>query len=224
MDVIVKGLSKRYGDKVVFSDFSAVFKEGKVTCVLGKSGVGKTTLLNCIAKILPFEGEISGVDGASFVFQEDRLLSNLTVYDNLAFAVKCDKNKIKEALASVDLIDKATSYPDELSGGQKKRVSLARAFLSDKKLILLDEPTNSLDVGLKYKTYKLFVELMEKYGRTAIYVTHDIDEALTVADEIYLINQSGVCYSAEIKGDKDQRRASAPQNLSVREKLMEYLV
>ncbi len=224
MDVTVKGLCKRYGEKEVLTDFSAVFKEGKVTCVLGKSGIGKTTLLNCIAKTTSYEGTISGVNGVSFVFQEDRLLSNLTVYDNLSFAVKCDGKKIKDALNSVDLIDNATSYPDELSGGQKKRVSLARAFLSDEKVILLDEPTNSLDIGLKFRTYSLFIDLINKYSKTAVYVTHDIDEAIIVADFIYVIDKNGVVFSAEITGEKEKNRLSDKKNIQLREKLLTYLV
>lgn len=222
MDIIVEKLSKRYGDKVVLDNFSATFEGGKVTAVMGRSGVGKTTLLNCIACLTDFDGKIEGVNGVSYIFQEDRLVPHLTVYDNLSLFYG-DREDIAAMLNAVGITEKAISFPRELSGGEKKRVALARAFLSDKKAMLLDEPMNSLDYGLKVKTYRLFTSLVKGSGITALYVTHDIDEALTVADEIKVISAEGVVYSHKMLGDKYLRELGDEECVLVRKELMNFL-
>lgn len=201
MSVEIKGLIKNYDSTEVFGGLNLTVKANKVTVIMGASGSGKTTLLNCIAGLTPYDGEISGVNGASFVFQEDRLVPFMSVYENLDFTLQKSvkkaerKEKILAMIKSVGLEDKINSVPDELSGGQKKRVSLARAFLSDSNLILMDEPLNSLDLGLKIKIAQLIETLTEKYNKTVIFVTHDIDEALTIADEIVVIGNGGALYS-----------------------------
>lgn len=224
MDITVKKLSKSYGDSPVLRDFSAVFSGGKVTALLGKSGVGKTTLLNCIASLTGYVGEICGVNGLSYVFQEDRLVPNLTVYGNLALTSGRGKRaEIKRILGFIGLTDKAHRLPEELSGGERKRVALARAFLSESDLMLLDEPTNSLDVGLKRRAWNYFNALMSEYSRTALYVTHDVDEALSVADEVCVINDCGIVYRKAIASDKPTRSFSSPDLVSVRESIYGYL-
>ena len=227
MDIIVKKLNKAFGDKVVLSGFDFTVEEGSTTVVMGKSGIGKTTLLNCIAKLIPYEGEILGVDGVSYVFQEDRLINHLTVYGNLDFSLsgKFSKQerveKIKEVLIDVELQDKASSYPSELSGGQKKRVALARAFLSPEKVLLMDEPMNSLDLGLKDRIFSVFNSLKNKYFKTVVFVTHDLDEALTVADKIVVINEVGEVYSHSF--EKGERDITSNECNEVRKELLKYL-
>lgn len=228
MDITVKKLNKSFGDKSVLSNFTLTVKEGATTVIMGKSGIGKTTLLNCIANLLPYEGEILGVDGVSYVFQEDRLINHLTVFDNLDFSLsgKMDKAKrvqnIKEVLLDVELDGKASAYPTELSGGQKKRVSLARAFLSPKQVLLMDEPMNSLDLGLKNRIFDVFNGLKSKYSKTVLFVTHDVDEALTVADRIIVIDESGEVYSHEfVKGERD---ITGEECNRVRKELIEKLL
>ncbi|MBO6262855.1 MAG: ATP-binding cassette domain-containing protein [Clostridia bacterium] len=226
MDIEIRELTKKYDSKSVFERFSVTYKSGKVTALMGKSGVGKTTLLNCIAKTLPFDGgSIGGANDVSFVFQEDRLIPHLNVYDNLDFICKDKKMKdgIVGVLKDVDMLDKIKSFPSELSGGQKKRVALARAFLSESKLMLLDEPMNSLDFGLKLKMYRLFLNLIKESGKTAIYVTHDIDEALSVADEISVISNSEEVYRYAFLSDKNERNISNEECVGVRRKLMNLL-
>ena len=226
MGVEIKGLIKNYDSTEVFGGLNLTVKANKVTVIMGASGSGKTTLLNCIAGLTPYDGEISGVNGASFVFQEDRLVPFMSVYENLDFTLQKSvnkaerKEKILAMIKSVGLEDKINSIPDELSGGQKKRVSLARAFLSDSNLILMDEPLNSLDLGLKIKIAQLIETLTEKYNKTVIFVTHDIDEALTIADEIVVIGNGGTVYSHEFISSAKGRNTLSDECNAVKGKLL----
>lgn len=226
MSVEIKGLIKNYDSTEVFGGLNLTVKDNKVTVIMGASGSGKTTLLNCIAGLTPYDGEISGVNGASFVFQEDRLVPFMSVYENLDFTLQKSvkkaerKEKILAMIESVGLEDKINSVPDELSGGQKKRVSLARAFLSDSNLILMDEPLNSLDLGLKIKIAQLIETLTEKYNKTVIFVTHDIDEALTIADDIVVIGKGGIIYSHEFISSAKGRNTLSDECNAVKSKLL----
>ena len=226
MSVEIKGLIKNYDSTEVFGGLNLTVKDNKVTVIMGASGSGKTTLLNCIAGLTPYDGEISGVNGASFVFQEDRLVPFMSVYENLDFTLQKSvykaerKEKILAMIKSVELEDKINSIPDELSGGQKKRVSLARAFLSDSNLILMDEPLNSLDLGLKIKIAQLIETLTEKYNKTVIFVTHDIDEALTIADEIVVIGNGGALYSHVFISPSKNRNTLSDECNAVKGKLL----
>lgn len=190
----IKNLTKKYGNLTVYENFNLSIEEGGVTCVLGESGSGKTTLLNCIARIANFQGEIPKLK-CSFVFQTPRLVPNLTVYGNLALICN-DSLKINEILNEVGLSEKADCYPAHLSGGQAQRVSLARAFLYGGEIMLLDEPFSSLDLKLKYRLYALFSKLRNERGLTALFVTHDIDEALELADRIIVIKNGAVVLDA----------------------------
>ena len=226
MSVEIKGLIKNYDSTEVFGGLNLTVKANKVTVIMGASGSGKTTLLNCIAGLTPYDGEISGVNGASFVFQEDRLVPFMSVYENLDFTLQKSvnkaerKEKILAMIKSVGLEDKINSIPDELSGGQKKRVSLARAFLSDSNLILMDEPLNSLDLGLKIKIAQLIETLTDKYNKTVIFVTHDIDEALTIADDIVVISKGGIVYSHEFISSAKGRNTLSDECNAVKGKLL----
>lgn len=226
MSVEIKGLIKNYDSTEVFGGLNLTVKANKVTVIMGASGSGKTTLLNCVAGLTPYDGEISGVNGASFVFQEDRLVPFMSVYENLDFTLQKSvkkaerKEKILAMIKSVGLEDKINSIPDELSGGQKKRVSLARAFLSDSNLILMDEPLNSLDLGLKIKIAQLIETLTEKYNKTVIFVTHDIDEALTIADDIVVIGNGGTLYSHVFISPSKNRNTLSDECNAVKGKLL----
>lgn len=226
MGVEIKGLIKNYDSTEVFGGLNLTVKDNKVTVIMGASGSGKTTLLHCIAGLTPYNGEISGVNGASFVFQEDRLVPFMSVYENLDFTLQKSvnkaerKEKILAMIESVGLEYKINSVPDELSGGQKKRVSLARAFLSDSNLILMDEPLNSLDLGLKIKIAQLIETLTEKYNKTVIFVTHDIDEALTIADDIVVIGKGGIIYSHEFISSAKGRNTLSDECNAVKSKLL----
>lgn len=188
----IKNLTKKYGDLTVYDNFNISIEEEKIICILGESGSGKTTLLNCIAGLTPFDGNMPKLK-CSYVFQTPRLVPNLTVRENLKLICK-DENKIDDMLAKVHLEDKAESFPVKLSGGQAQRVSLARAFLYDSDIILMDEPLSSLDLRLKKEMTDLFLSLWQDDKRTAIYVTHDIDEAVHIAHRILILRGGEILY------------------------------
>lgn len=230
--MVVKKLCKRYrtesGEKIVFDNFSAEFKDGKVTAVMGSSGIGKTTLLNCIAKLTDYDGEIAGVGSSAYVFQEDRLIPDKTVYDNIDFVMQTEdaderKKRIKNALSVTELLSEAFRYPSELSGGQRKRVSLARAFASGRDLMLLDEPLSSLDIGLKFRIFDVMKKVFKSDSKTVIMVTHDVDEALTLADEIVIIEKGGVAYRKEFSTDLFDRDITDDECNRIRREIIEIL-
>ena len=230
--MVVKKLCKRYrtesGEKIVFDNFSAEFKDGKVTAVMGSSGIGKTTLLNCIAKLTDYDGEIAGVGSSAYVFQEDRLIPDKTVYDNIDFVMQTEdaderKKRIKNALSVTELLSEAFRYPSELSGGQRKRVSLARAFASGRDLMLLDEPLSSLDIGLKFRIFDVMKKVFKSASKTVIMVTHDVDEALTLADEIVIIDKGGAAYRKEFSTDLFDRDITDDECNRIRKEIIEIL-
>lgn len=192
----IKNLSKSYGSNAVYKNFNLSLKEKEVTCILGESGSGKTTLLNCIAGLTEYEGERLALN-CSYIFQSPRLVPNLTVYGNLALVCN-DEEKITAILQRVHLEDKAKAYPVTLSGGQAQRVDIARAFLFGSEIILMDEPFSSLDLKLKLEMYELFYEILNESGRTALYVTHDLDEALSIAQRIIVIKHGEIVYDKPV--------------------------
>lgn len=208
----IKNLTKNYGQNRVYDGFNLALNEGEITCVLGESGCGKTTLLNCLAGLTDFQGEAPSLK-CSYVFQSPRLVPNLTVEQNLALICK-DKNKIYEMLARVNLSDKAAAYPKTLSGGEAQRVALARAFLYEGEILLMDEPFSSLDLKLKKQIYELFSEVWQKDKRTVLFVTHDVDEALCLGGRIIVLKDGKTvfdCASAknEDYGAKREKLVSA---------------
>ena len=211
----IKNLFKKYGELSVYDNFNLSIEEGKITSILGESGSGKTTLLNCIAGLTSFEGIIPKLK-CSYVFQTPRLVPNLTVKENLKLICR-DENKIADMLAKVHLEDKADSYPVKLSGGQAQRVSLARAFLFESDIILMDEPLTSLDLRLKKEITDLFLTIWQEDKRTAIYVTHDIDEAISVAHRVVILRGGEIFFDKTLE-------SLPPRNLSDCGKLHDELI
>ncbi len=189
----LKNITKKYEDKVIFENFNLSIPQNKITCILGESGVGKTTLLNMIARITEYQGEISLVDKIAYIFQEPRLIPSLTVEENLKFIAPLAKVEEIDALLSIlEIKEKKKSYPRHLSGGEQQRVSIARAFLYDAPLILMDEPFSSLDLSLKYRLIRHFAILWKQTKKTVLFVTHTIDEALWLANEIVILSKGGI--------------------------------
>lgn len=211
----IKNLTKRYGNLTVYENFDLSISEGEIVTLLGGSGSGKTTLLNCIAGLTAFEGSVPKLKCA-YVFQSPRLVPNLTVKDNLKLICK-EEDRVNDMLSKVRLEEKSDSYPISLSGGQAQRVAIARAFLFDSDIILLDEPLSSLDFKLKKEITDLFLSVWQESRKTAVFVTHDIDDAIYISHRIIVLNSGKIMYDLTPK-------AAPPRNLSECEELHSELI
>jgi len=190
----------------VTQDFTLALQRNEFTCILGPSGCGKTTLLNAIAGFqLPIKGSVS-IDGipvrdsktrVSYVFQGHNIFPWKTVRQNILFGVAslhlslAEKNNRVRAIADeVGLIDYLEVYPNSLSGGMQQRVGIARALIGKPDIILMDEPLASLDALTAFKTRELLKDLVHKQPTTVVFVTHNIDEALELADRVLVVSKS----------------------------------
>lgn len=194
----IENLNVEYGDKTVFSNFHLEISEGEVTCILGNSGVGKTTLLEHIASKAQRENKEVAV-----AFQEPRLFEHLTVLENLKLIGYSEK-EIVRVLEKIGLNKNLHCYPSQLSGGERQRANFARAFLSQAELLLLDEPFFSLDLKLKLRLIKLLLE--EKSDKTIVFVTHDIDEALMLSDRILLLRNGEIALDLKTEASVENRK------------------
>ncbi len=203
MSIIIKDLGKKYGKVTIFKDFNLVFEKNKITGILGPSGSGKTTLLNlCSGLEQPDCGTIEGINpqSISYIFQEPRLLPWRTVRENLRFVFKekaikkpgSHEGDIDAMLELVGLTAVGDNYPQELSGGMRQRVSIARAFLYPSELLLMDEPFSSLDCSLKNRLIEDFLQIWEQDKRTVIFVSHNEDEIRRLAQQILTFSDKPV--------------------------------
>lgn len=196
MSFNINNIDKKFGDLYALKGLNMQVEEHKLICILGPSGCGKTTLLNIISGVLsPDQGNITGFEGKtiSYLFQETRLLRWKTVEQNIDFVLKDKMSKAQRAeiitkyVDMVGLGDFRNYYPDKLSGGMKQRVAIARAFAYPSDILLMDEPFKGLDLHLKTALMQSFIDIWLLDKRSVFFVTHDINEALLLGDEVYVL-------------------------------------
>jgi sulfate transport system ATP-binding protein len=215
MSIEVSSIKKRFGGFVALDDVSLTFPSGELVALLGPSGCGKTTLLRVIAGLeTPDSGEVTfhGENASDrdvrerqvgFVFQHYALFRHMTVFENVAFGLRVKprrerpneaqiRGKVMELLGLVQLDWLADRYPHQLSGGQRQRIALARALAVEPKVLLLDEPFGALDAKVRKELRRWLRRLHDELHITSIFVTHDQEEALEVADRVVLMNKGRV--------------------------------
>lgn len=233
-DICVKNFTCSYEQKTIFDNFDVTFEQGKINVILGGSGVGKTTLLNAIAGIKSYEGQIEGCEGGvSYIFQKDRLIPSISVYKNLDLILKGvvkdkaeRKRMIEQTAVDLEIFDVLKSLPSEISGGQAQRVSMARAFLYPSDVMLLDEPFKALDTALKTRLIKQFAALQEKKNKTVVFVTHAIDECLLLADDYFVFDDAPVkiVLQGKINSKKSERKLTDKALEETRNSLLQAIV
>ncbi len=215
MSIEVRNIGKRFGDFVALDNVSLDFPTGELTALLGPSGCGKTTLLRVIAGLeQPDHGQVilDGEDASvrhvrerqvGFVFQHYALFKHMSVFENIAFGLRVKprhlrpsekeiREKVMQLLSLVQLDWLADRYPSQLSGGQRQRIALARALAVEPRVLLLDEPFGALDAKVRKELRRWLRRLHDELHVTSIFVTHDQEEALEVADRVVLMNRGKV--------------------------------
>jgi iron(III) transport system ATP-binding protein len=212
MRIAVENITKRFGALAAVSDVSLAIEEGEMFTLLGPSGCGKTTLLRLLAGFYaPDAGAIRFGErvvnevppherGIGMVFQNYALWPHMTVSENVAYGLKLRKvnvadmaRRVREVLDKVGLTGLAERYPGQLSGGQQQRVALARALVLNPQMLLLDEPLSNLDAKIRVQVRAEIRKLQKELGITAVYVTHDQEEALAMSDRIAVFNHGKTC-------------------------------
>lgn len=212
--VVIKGLKKSYGDHVVLDGFDLELREGENLVVMGKSGSGKSVMIKCLVGLEEYEAGkiiVLGQDPAQlssekldelrteigFLFQGSALYDSMTVRENLEFPLRRHTKKfgrftdtlplVSEALENVGLPETIDLMPEELSGGMKRRIALARTLILKPKIILYDEPTTGLDPITSKEIIALMQSVQQKYNTSSIIITHDVDCARVIADRMILL-------------------------------------
>lgn len=221
----IKGLSKKFGQKIVLEDLDLDIEDKKSTVILGKSGTGKSVLIKNISTLLkPDSGSIK-IDGIEtttmkqkekdslmnkfgFLFQGGALFDSLSIWENVAFKflnnLKIDKDEAKKiALKKLDIVglpsNIADLYPCELSGGMQKRVALARAIAADPEIIFFDEPTTGLDPVMSNVINELIIKTTKIVGATSVTITHDIYSAKKIADKIVMLDEGKIIWQGTVE-------------------------
>lgn len=188
----IKNLKLNLNSNILINDFSFIFKKSKSYVILGPSGIGKSTLLNCIANIKKdYWGTINNsFKKISYSFQENCLIPWLSAIDNLKY-INDNNTDIDFFMDLFSITHLKNQKTNSLSGGEKKRLTLCRAFLNNPDLILIDESFSSLNLSLKFEIIKKMNHYLNNKNKTVIYVSHNIQESLLIGDEILIINEEG---------------------------------
>ncbi|MDR7268706.1 sulfonate transport system ATP-binding protein [Pelomonas saccharophila] len=210
----LSGVSKSYGSRHVLEQLDLNVAPGEFVALVGRSGCGKSTLLRLIAGLdAPTAGRIeAGVaEERRLMFQDARLLPWKRVVDNVALGLegRDARDRALEALSQVGLAGRGGDWPATLSGGQRQRVALARALVHRPRLLLLDEPLGALDALTRLEMHRLIEQLWRHHGFTALLVTHDVAEAVALADRVLLIDRGGIALDATVALPRPRSRTAA---------------
>jgi sulfonate transport system ATP-binding protein len=208
----LRGLKKSYAGRVVLDGIDLDLAAGEFVAVVGRSGCGKSTLLRAIARLETLDAGSIGTGGAGtdlrMMFQEARLLPWKSVIDNVALGIVDGRERATAALGAVGLAERAGDWPSQLSGGQRQRVSLARALVHQPAVLLLDEPLGALDALTRIEMQRLIESLWLARSFTAVLVTHDVQEAVALADRVLLIEDGRISLDLRIALPRPRARGT----------------
>jgi len=215
--VTVSGVVRRFGDRTVLDDLDLSIARSEFVVLLGPSGCGKSTLLRLLAGLdLPDGGTVEVPRERAVVFQADRLLPWQKVWRNVTIGLDSAgaKERALEVLDEVGLADRANAWPKTLSGGEAQRVALARALVTEPDLVLLDEPFSALDAITRLHMHDLVRRLHQRHGAAMLLVTHDVAEAIALADRLLVMHDGriGSSYTVELSAE-DRRSSQAREDL-----------
>jgi sulfonate transport system ATP-binding protein len=221
LSLTIRALRKSFGDHEVLRGVDLHIPAGQFVAIVGRSGCGKSTLLRLIAGLETIDSGTIGFGDAArredirVMFQEPRLLPWARVLDNVEVGLGRERKRVdaegraEQALAEVGLSDKRSQWPSVLSGGQKQRVALARALVGNPKVLAFDEPLGALDALTRISMQRLLERVWRDQGFTAILVTHDVSEAVTLADRVLVIENGAIAHDIDVTIHRPRQRGSA---------------
>lgn len=249
----MENVSKSFGDKKVLESVSLTLEEGEIVCILGASGVGKSTLFHIISGLLmPDEGrvlldgeDVTGKPGKiSYMLQKDMMLPYKTVLDNVALPliikkmsgegkigpwrrIRTAREKAAAFFEEFGLSGYEKKYPAQLSGGMRQRAALLRTYLFSQEVALLDEPFSALDTITKWKMHQWYLSIMEEIHMSTLFITHDMDEAIILSDRIYILGGTPAVIQDEITVSGKKPGAEefkiSPEFLEYKKRILEYI-
>lgn len=238
--IVVKNLTKKFGDLLVLDDISFNIKKGELVCVVGPTGCGKTTFLNLLTKLIPPTSGDIYIDGVpadpqkhnfSCVFQEPSAFPWLTVEENLAFCLKMKKvpknerkQRVEEIIRMVGLEEVRNSYPGSLSVSTEQRVIIGRAFAMNPDLLLMDEPYGQMDIKLRFYLEDEVIRLWKEKGITVIFITHNIEEAVYLAERVIILSNKPTTVKEEMVIDLPRpRNVADPKFIEIRKHITDQI-
>lgn len=238
--VVVNNLTKQFDDLLVLDDINFSVREGEFLCIVGPTGCGKTTFLNLLSKLIPptrgniyIEGEVADPKkhNISFVFQEPSCMPWRTVRQNVAYGMEVKKvpeaeakTRLEKTLKLVGLENCADLYPNQISSSMEQRVAVARAFAVNPDLLLMDEPYGQLDVKLRYYLEDELIRIWQEFKNTVIFVTHNIEEAVYMAERILILSTKPTTVKSELKVDLPRpRNPLDPSFIQLRKQVTELI-
>ncbi|MEV6219139.1 ABC transporter ATP-binding protein [Nocardia sp. NPDC051833] len=222
--VRTRALTRGFGERIVLNGIDIEIRRGEFVALLGRSGSGKSTLLRALAELdadVPGSGELTVPTQRAVVFQDSRLLPWARVLDNVVLGLtgRDAAGRGRAALAEVGLAGRENAWPRELSGGEQQRVALARSLVREPELLLADEPFGALDALTRIRMHALLQALCERHRPAVLLVTHDVDEAVLLADRVLVLDEGRIAIDQRIDTPRPRRHAH-PEFIRLREVLL----